>query len=73
MASGTAASDAPPTRGRDRTHWLYIAVIVAVLLGIAVGFAFPEFAVGRGVSASRSPASSSRPGTRSTSTARPST
>ena len=26
---------------RDKTHWLYIAVIVAVVLGIAVGFAFP--------------------------------
>ena len=46
MASGTASSDAPPIKRRDRTHWLYIAVIVAVLLGIAVGFAFPEFAVG---------------------------
>jgi aerobic C4-dicarboxylate transport protein len=46
MASGTASADAPPTKRRDRTHWLYIAVIVAVLLGIAVGFVFPEFAVG---------------------------
>jgi aerobic C4-dicarboxylate transport protein len=45
MASGTAPADAPPTARRDCTHWLYIAVIVAVLLGIAVGFAFPEFAV----------------------------
>ncbi len=26
---------------RDKTHWLYIAVIAAVLLGIVVGFAFP--------------------------------
>jgi aerobic C4-dicarboxylate transport protein len=39
MAAGTAAGR------RDRTHWLYIAVIAAVVLGIAVGFAFPEFAV----------------------------
>ena len=46
MAAGTASADATPTKPRDRTHWLYIAVIVAVLLGIAVGFAFPEFAVG---------------------------
>jgi aerobic C4-dicarboxylate transport protein len=46
MAAGTASPDAPPAKRRDRTHWLYIAVIVAVLLGIAVGFAFPEFAVG---------------------------
>ncbi|WP_327680035.1 cation:dicarboxylate symporter family transporter [Streptomyces sp. NBC_00467] len=29
---------------RDRTHYLYIAVIVAVVLGIAVGLAAPEFA-----------------------------
>jgi aerobic C4-dicarboxylate transport protein len=33
---------APPTR-RDRTHYLYIAVIVAVLLGIVVGLLFPGF------------------------------
>jgi aerobic C4-dicarboxylate transport protein len=51
MAAGTASPDATPAtpgpaKRRDRTHWLYIAVIVAVLLGIAVGFAFPEFAVG---------------------------
>jgi len=34
---------------RDKTHWLYMAVIVAALLGMAVGFAFPGkdgFAVG---------------------------
>ncbi|GAA5014284.1 C4-dicarboxylate transporter DctA [Streptomyces siamensis] len=30
---------------RDRTHYLYIAVIAAVGLGIAVGFAAPDFAV----------------------------
>lgn len=30
---------------RDRTHYLYIAVIIAVALGIAVGLAAPEFAV----------------------------
>jgi aerobic C4-dicarboxylate transport protein len=45
MAAGTAPADATPTKRRDRTHWLYVAVIVAALLGIAVGFAFPEFAV----------------------------
>ncbi|MEU4236251.1 cation:dicarboxylase symporter family transporter [Actinoplanes sp. NPDC026619] len=33
----------PPVR-RDRTHFLYLAVIGAVLLGIAVGLLFPEFA-----------------------------
>src|SRR5215212_10905959 len=42
--SGTADAAAPAKR--DRTHWLYIAVIVAVILGIVVGFVFPEFAVG---------------------------
>ncbi|MFJ9517460.1 cation:dicarboxylate symporter family transporter [Kitasatospora sp. NPDC101801] len=30
---------------RDRTHYLYLAVIVAVLAGIAVGLAAPDFAV----------------------------
>ena len=39
---GTVDDSAAPPR-RDRTHWLYMAVIAAVLLGIAVGFAFPEF------------------------------
>ncbi len=31
------------TRRRDYTKYLYLAVIVAVLLGIAVGFLFPDF------------------------------
>jgi aerobic C4-dicarboxylate transport protein len=30
---------------RDKTHYLYVAVIVAVVLGIALGFAAPDFAV----------------------------
>ncbi|WP_020670071.1 C4-dicarboxylate transporter DctA [Amycolatopsis nigrescens] len=30
-------------RRRDRTHYLYIAVIAAVALGIVVGWRFPEF------------------------------
>ncbi|GAA4381432.1 cation:dicarboxylate symporter family transporter [Nocardioides caricicola] len=34
---------APPPK--NRTHWLYIAVIVAVGLGIVVGLLFPDFAV----------------------------
>ncbi|MGX5656298.1 cation:dicarboxylate symporter family transporter [Geodermatophilus nigrescens] len=46
MAAGTAAGDTPARTRRDRTHWLYIAVIAAVALGIAVGLVFPEFAVG---------------------------
>jgi aerobic C4-dicarboxylate transport protein len=33
-----------PTASRNnRTHYLYLAVIVAVLLGVITGFAFPEF------------------------------
>ncbi len=32
-----APEDTETTPRRDRTHFLYIAVIVAVLLGIAVG------------------------------------
>ncbi|UQU66393.1 cation:dicarboxylase symporter family transporter [Couchioplanes caeruleus] len=35
--------DAPPAARRDRSHVLYIAVLVAMALGIAVGFLFPEF------------------------------
>ncbi|MDP9795231.1 aerobic C4-dicarboxylate transport protein [Catenuloplanes nepalensis] len=35
---------APARRSGGRTHFLYIAVIVAVLLGIAVGFIWPEAA-----------------------------
>ena len=31
---------------RDRTHYLYIAVIIAVVLGAVVGLVFPDFAVG---------------------------
>jgi len=31
-----------PLRRRDRTHWLYIAVVIAVLAGIAVGLVAPE-------------------------------
>ncbi|QGK70845.1 cation:dicarboxylase symporter family transporter [Allosaccharopolyspora coralli] len=38
-ATGTAEST--PAR-RDRTHFLYIGVIVAVLAGVAVGFVAPE-------------------------------
>ena len=34
-----------PQQRRDRTHYLYMAVIVAVVLGIAVGFIAPDFAV----------------------------
>ncbi len=40
-----ADTAAPPVAGkRDRTHFLYIAVIAAVILGIIVGFVAPELA-----------------------------
>ncbi|MCO7219133.1 cation:dicarboxylate symporter family transporter [Klenkia sp. PcliD-1-E] len=42
MASTTDAATAPRQK-RDKTHWLYIAVIVAVLAGIVVGLVFPDF------------------------------
>ncbi|ART68527.1 C4-dicarboxylate transporter DctA [Mycobacterium dioxanotrophicus] len=38
----------PKTR-RDRTHWLYIAVIVAVVAGVAVGLVAPGFGKDVGV------------------------
>lgn len=41
----TPVSPANGTPKRDRTHYLYIAVIVAVALGIVVGFAAPELGV----------------------------
>jgi aerobic C4-dicarboxylate transport protein len=40
--SDQSTRSAPP---RNRTHYLYIAVIVAVALGIAVGIVAPSFAV----------------------------
>src|SRR6478609_6343988 len=36
---------APKAAPKNRTHWLYLAVVVAVGLGIAVGLLFPDFAV----------------------------
>ncbi|MER6784401.1 cation:dicarboxylase symporter family transporter [Streptomyces sp. NPDC000658] len=44
-ASSTPDTAPAPVVKRDRTHYLYIAVIVAVALGIAVGLAAPDFAV----------------------------
>jgi len=41
----STAPDPEPAPRKDRTHYLYVAVIVAVLLGIAVGFVAPDFAV----------------------------
>ena len=34
-----------PPQPRNRTHYLYVAVVVAVFLGIFVGLVFPDFAV----------------------------
>ncbi|MFF3141704.1 cation:dicarboxylate symporter family transporter, partial [Streptomyces sp. NPDC057927] len=42
--ASTPTAPAAPAAKRDRTHYLYIAVIIAVVLGIAVGFAAPDFA-----------------------------
>ncbi|GAA5148405.1 C4-dicarboxylate transporter DctA [Pseudonocardia eucalypti] len=39
----TAQPISPPAR-RDRTHYLYLAVIAAVVLGVVVGLAAPDFA-----------------------------
>jgi aerobic C4-dicarboxylate transport protein len=39
----TAAETAPPPARRDKTHRLYIAVLIAVALGILVGLFFPAF------------------------------
>ena len=33
-----------PKKKRDRTHWLYIAVIIAVIAGIIVGLVAKDFA-----------------------------
>jgi aerobic C4-dicarboxylate transport protein len=46
MAPDTASTPSTAPTKRDRTHWLYIAVIISVILGVAVGFVFPDFAVG---------------------------
>jgi aerobic C4-dicarboxylate transport protein len=45
MTSAPESSTTAAPARRDRTHWLYIAVVVAVILGIIVGFVFPDFAV----------------------------
>jgi aerobic C4-dicarboxylate transport protein len=34
--------ESPPPRHRDRTHWLYLAVVVAVVGGVAVGLLAPS-------------------------------
>ena len=37
-----SADGATPRRRRDRTHWLYLAVIAAVLGGVALGLIAPS-------------------------------
>src|SRR5215207_2999538 len=46
MALQSQTSGTKPRRRIDSSHYLYIAVIVAVLAGITVGLVVPEFAVG---------------------------
>ncbi|MBW4095507.1 MAG: cation:dicarboxylase symporter family transporter [Acidobacteria bacterium] len=46
MTSPRSASLTAPRKRLDKTHWLYISVIIAVLLGVLVGLLFPEFAKG---------------------------
>jgi aerobic C4-dicarboxylate transport protein len=45
MVSEPGVKESAAPARRDRTHWLYLAVIGAVILGIIVGFVFPDFAV----------------------------
>ncbi|MFC4946010.1 cation:dicarboxylate symporter family transporter [Pseudonocardia sp. GCM10023141] len=40
-----SATSAPPAK-KDRTHFLYIAVVVAVILGVVVGLLWPELGKG---------------------------
>ena len=41
----TTLAPSTPAKKRDRTHYLYLAVIAAVVAGIAVGLLAPDFAV----------------------------
>jgi aerobic C4-dicarboxylate transport protein len=45
MTTQPVAVPADPPRRRDRTRYLYLAVIVAVVLGVAVGLLWPEVGV----------------------------
>jgi aerobic C4-dicarboxylate transport protein len=42
-------TDNPPKKKRDKTHWLYIMVIVAVIAGIVVGLVAPDTGKSLGV------------------------
>jgi aerobic C4-dicarboxylate transport protein len=39
----------PPKQKRDRTHWLYILVIIGVVAGIIVGLVSPDLGKSLGV------------------------
>ena len=41
--------ESEPKHGRDRTHWLYIAVIVAVVAGVIVGLVAPDVGSSLGI------------------------
>lgn len=45
MSSSTHTGRGAPAAPRNRTHYLYLAVIVAVALGVVVGLAAPDLAV----------------------------
>ena len=45
MTSNAATAPAAPKAKRDRTHYLYIAVIVAVVAGVTVGLVWPALGV----------------------------
>ncbi len=50
MPTSPSAPTAPTGRSstprRDRSHWLYLAVVLGVVLGAVVGLVAPDFAVG---------------------------
>ena len=43
------ATESEPKHRRDRTHWLYIAVIVAVVAGVVVGLVAPDVGSSLGI------------------------
>ncbi|MBT0772570.1 cation:dicarboxylase symporter family transporter [Kineosporia sp. J2-2] len=43
MSDTTPTASAPPAPRRDRTHLLYLTVIVAVVAGAVIGLVFPDF------------------------------
>ncbi|MFF0814794.1 cation:dicarboxylate symporter family transporter [Rhodococcus sp. NPDC003318] len=49
MTNDTRRDRTPAARKRDRTHWLYMAVIVAVVGGVLVGWLAPEVGKDLGV------------------------